>query len=233
MRVSKSFLNDYVKVDDLDFHEVADKMVFAGNEYESVEKISTATNIVVGHVLECEMHPDSKKLHICKVDLGDEVVQILCGAPNMRQGIKVPVAKIGAKLPNGIEIKKAKLAGMESNGMCCALEELGIESKYISEEEKQGIHVLPNDAEVGTDAIKYMGYDDEVIDFELTANRGDLLSILGMAHEVGAIYNRPVTYPCNQPQVLDKNIEEEMKLDVQTENCQIYLGKIVKDVVIK
>lgn len=233
MRVSKSFLNDYVKVDDLDFHEVADKMVFAGNEYESVEKISTATNIVVGHVLECEMHPDSKKLHICKVDLGDEVVQILCGAPNMRQGIKVPVAKIGAKLPNGIEIKKAKLAGMESNGMCCALEELGIESKYISEEEKQGIHVLPNDAEVGTDAIKYMGYDDEVIDFELTANRGDLLSILGMAHEVGAIYNRPVTYPCNQPQVLDKNIEDEMKLDVQTENCPIYLGKIVKDVVIK
>src|SRR5699024_1144157 len=119
MRVSKNFLNDYIKVDDLDFKEVANKMVFAGNEYESVSKISEATGIVVGHVLECEMHPESKKLHICKVDLGDEVVQILCGAPNMRQGIKVPVAKIGAKLPNGIEIKKAKLAGMDSNGMCC------------------------------------------------------------------------------------------------------------------
>ena len=128
MRVSKNFLNDYIKVDDLDFKEVANKMVFAGNEYESVSKISEATGIVVGHVLECEMHPESKKLHICKVDLGDEVVQILCGAPNMRQGIKVPVAKIGAKLPNGIEIKKAKLAGMDSFGMCCALEELGIET---------------------------------------------------------------------------------------------------------
>ena len=233
MRVSKSFLNDYVKVDDLNFHEVANKMVLAGNEYESVEKVSEATGIVVGHVLECEMHPESKKLHICKVDLGDEVVQILCGAPNMRQGIKVPVAKIGAKLPNGIEIKKAKLAGMDSYGMCCSLEELGIESKYMSEEDKTGIHVLPDDAPIGEDAIHYMGYDDEVIDFELTANRGDLLSILGMAHEVGAIYNRPVTYPENTPEVLKDNVNDCMTIDVQTENCPIYLGKIVKDVVIK
>ena len=233
MRVSKNFLNDYIKVDDLDFKEVANKMVFAGNEYESVSKISEATGIVVGHVLECEMHPESKKLHICKVDLGDEVVQILCGAPNMRQGIKVPVAKIGAKLPNGIEIKKAKLAGMDSNGMCCSLEELGIESKYMSEEDKTGIHVLPEDAPVGEDAIHYMQYDDEVIDFELTANRGDLLSMLGMAHEVGALYNRPVTYPENQPNVLKENVNDVMTIDVQTENCPIYLGKIVKDVVIK
>lgn len=234
MRVSKKFLNDYVKVEDLDFHEVADKMVFAGNEYESVEKISTATNIVVGYVLECKMHPESKKLHICKVDVGDEVVQILCGAPNMRQGIKVPVAKVDAKLPNGMEIKKAKLAGMDSNGMCCALEELGIESKYISEEEKKGIHILPEDAPVGADAIAYMGYDDEVIDFELTANRGDLLSLLGMAHEVGALYNRKVSYPKNEvSSVLDENIQEKMALDVQTENCPIYLGRMVKDVVIK
>ena len=233
MRVSKSFLNDYIKVDDLDFNEVANKMVLAGNEYESVEKISEATGIVVGHVLECEMHPESKKLHICKVDLGNEVVQILCGAPNMRQGIKVPVATVGAKLPNGMEIKKAKLAGMDSNGMCCSLEELGIESKYMSEEDKTGIHVLPDDAPVGEDAIHYMGYDDEVIDFELTANRGDLLSILGMAHEIGAIYNRPVTYPENQTKVLKENINDNMTIDVQTENCPIYLGKIVKDVVIK
>lgn len=233
MRVSKNFLNDYIKVDDLDFKEVANKMVFAGNEYESVSKISEATGIVVGHVLECEMHPESKKLHICKVDLGDEVVQILCGAPNMRQGIKVPVSKIGAKLPNGIEIKKAKLAGMDSNGMCCSLEELGIESKYMSEEDKTGIHVLPEDAPVGEDAIHYMQYDDEVIDFELTANRGDLLSMLGMAHEVGALYNRPVTYPENQPNVLKENVNDVMTIDVQTENCPIYLGKIVKDVVIK
>ena len=233
MRVSKNFLNDYIKVDDLDFKEVANKMVFAGNEYESVSKISEATGIVVGHVLECEMHPESKKLHICRVDLGDEIVQILCGAPNMRQGIKVPVAKIGAKLPNGIEIKKAKLAGMDSNGMCCSLEELGIESKYMSEEDKTGIHVLPEDAPVGEDAIHYMQYDDEVIDFELTANRGDLLSMLGMAHEVGALYNRPVTYPENQPNVLKENVNDMMTIDVQTENCPIYLGKIVKDVVIK
>lgn len=234
MRVSKSFLNDYVDISDINYQEIADRMVLAGNEYESIEKISSATNLVIGHVLECERHPESTKLSVCKVDIGEEdVKQILCGAPNVRAGQKVIVAKIGATLPGGITITKAKLAGLESEGMICSLGELGIESKYLSEEDKSGIHVLEADAPVGEDALKYLGYDDEIIDFDLTANRGDLLSILGIAHEVGALYDRKVKYPTIDVSELPENINDTHQLKVLTDKCFIYLGKLVKNVVIK
>lgn len=233
MRVSKSFLNDYIDINDIPMVEIANKMVLAGNEYESVEAISTATNLVIGEVMTCINHPESDHLHICNVNLGDETVQIVCGAPNCRAGIKVIVAKVGAKLPGGVEIKKAHLAGYDSNGMLCALEEIGIESKYLSEEEKKGIHILPADAPVGTDALKYLGYDDEVIDFELTANRSDLLSISGMAYEVGAIYKKEVKYPSIDYHENNENINDNYTLEVKTDNCPAYLGKLVKNVVIK
>lgn len=233
MKVSKSFLSDYVDISDIDYHKLAEKMVFAGNEYESIEPICNAKNLVVGEILECKKHPDSTKLSICKVDLGNgEVVQILCGAPNVVDAKKVIVAKVGAVL-SGIEIKKAKLAGMESNGMICSLAELGLDSKYITEEDKKGIYKLPDDAIAGMDAIAYLGYDDEAIDFELTANRADLMSILGMAYEVGAIYEKPVREPVIEVSKSNENIENTMKLDVTTDACSIYLGKLVKNVVIK
>lgn len=233
MKVSKSFLSDYVDIQDINYHDLAEKMVFAGNEYESIEAICDAKNLVVGEILECKKHPESKKLSICKVDLGlEEPVQILCGAPNVVNAKKVIVAKVGAVL-SGIEIKKAKLAGMESNGMICSLAELGLDSKYVTEEDKEGIHILPEDAPVGMDAVKYLGYDDETIDFELTANRADLMSVLGMAYEVGAIYNKSVTEPAIEVHEVSGNIEDSMKLDVETDACSIYLGKLVKNVVIK
>ena len=233
MRLSKSFLNDYVKVDDLDFHELAEKMVFCGNEYESIETLSDATGLVVGEVVECIDHPESDHLHICQVNTGEEVKQIICGAPNVRAGLKVIVATVGAKLPGGIVIKKAKLAGMESNGMICSLEELGIDSKYLKDEDKEGIHELPLDAEVGVDAIKYLGFDDEAIDFELTADRADLMSVLGMAYEVGAIYDRKVTYPETEVETIDEDVSTYHSLNVETEDCPIYLGRMVKDVTVK
>ena len=138
------------------------------------------------------MHKDSDHLHVCKVDVGKEVLQIVCGAPNVAVGQKVIVALDGAELPGGIKIKKGMIRGEESNGMICSLTEIGIDSKFQSEEDKNGIHVLGEDAKPGEDPIKYMGFDDEIIDFDLTANRGDLLSILGMAYEIGAIYNKKV-----------------------------------------
>lgn len=233
MKVSKKFLNDYVSISDVDFHDVAEKMVFVGNEYETIGKISEATGVVVGYVQECVKHPDSSKLSICQVDVGSEVRQILCGAPNVRAGIYVVVALDGAVLPNGVVIKKAKLAGMESNGMICSLGELGIESKYQSEEDKSGIHVLTGDVHPGDDAIVALGYDDEVIDFELTANRGDLLSMLGMAYEVGAIYRRDVNLPATEVEMTNENIMDVYHLDVQTEKCPMYTGKLVRNVEIK
>lgn len=234
MRVSKSFLSDYIDINDIDFQEIADKMVFAGNEYESIEKISSATNLVVGYILDCQKHPESTKLSICKVDIGDgEHKQILCGAPNVRTGQKVIVAKVGATLPGGITIGKAKLAGLKSEGMICSLAELGIESKYLSEEDKNGIHVFPDDAPIGEDAIKYLRYDDEVIDFDLTANRGDLLSILGMAYEIGTLYNKKVKEPNVDVEEIDEDIHDTRRLKVLTDKCSIYLGKLVKNIVIK
>ena len=232
MRLSKDFLSDYIDISDISFQDLADQMVFAGNEYESIGKICNATGLVVGYIEDCVAHPNSDHLHICKVNIGKEVVQILCGAPNVAKGEKVIVATVGATLPGGV-IKKAKLAGMESNGMICSLAELGIESKYLKEEDSLGIHVLDSDAPVGEDAIHYLGYDDEIIDFELTADRADLLSVIGMAYEVGAIYNRKVILPEIHIHEGKEDITNLMKLEVNTDKCSIYLGKLVKNVTIK
>lgn len=233
MKVSKSFLNDYVKVEDIKTSRLADSMLSVGNEYESITKISSATGCVVGYVLSCIPHPESDHLHICQVDIGTQTVQIICGAPNVRENIKVIVATIGAVLPGGFVIKKARLAGFDSFGMICSIAELGLESKYLKEEDKAGIHILSDDAKVGSDAIHYLGYDDETIDFELTSNRGDLLSYLGMAYEVGAIYDLPVEEPVISYKEEKENINDLYTLSVETEKCPIYLGKYVSNVTIK
>ncbi len=233
MRLSKDFLSDYIDLTDISYQELADKMVFAGNEYESIGKLCNAKGVVIGYIKECENHPSSDHLHICHVDIGEEEpVQILCGAPNVAKGQKVIVAKVGAELPGGV-IKKAKLAGMESNGMICSIAELGLESKYLKEEHSAGIHVFDENAKVGEDALHYLGFDDEIIDFELTADRADLLNVIGMAYEVGAIYNRKVILPEITIHETDEDINDIMELDVKTEYCPIYLGKMVRNVEIK
>ena len=229
MRLSRKFLDDYIDISDVTTQELADKMIFAGNEYDSVSKLCEASGLVIGKVVECMKHPESNHLHICQVDLGDDIKQIICGAPNVRSDIKVIVAKEGAVLPDG-KIKKTILAGYESNGMICSLAELGIESKYLTEEDKNGIHVLGEDAIVGEDPIKYLGLDDEIIDFDLTADRADLLSVLGFAYETGAIYNRKVELPEFEVKETSENIADSYSLDVRTDNCSIYLSKLVKNI---
>ena len=179
------------------------------------------------------MHPDSDHLHVCKVDVGKEVLNIVCGAPNVAKGQKVIVALNGAELPGGVKIKKGMIRGQESNGMICSLSEIGIESKFQSEEDKIGIHVLGNDAKPGEDPIKYMGLDDEVIDFDLTANRGDLLSILGMAYEIGAIYDKKVKDIDLSHKEDDEDINKTFSLDIKTDNCKIFLAKRALNVEIK
>ena len=230
MKLSRKFLSDYVDIpSDVTINELAEEMTHVGNEYDSAEKLIPATNLVIGHVLECEEHPDSDRLHVCKVDVGSETLNIVCGAPNCRKDLKVIVALPGAKLPGG-EIKKGMIRGVESNGMLCSKAELGLDSKFLTEQDKNGIHELGSDATVGEDPIKYMKLDDEVIDFELTSNRGDLLSILGMAYEIGAIYGKKV-------KDIDLSYKEEGKidfnLDIATENCTLFLAKEIKNVTIK
>ncbi len=230
MKLSKSFLSDYIDLSGIDYNDLAEKMVSVGNEYDSVYKICESTNLVVGKVVECKNHKDSDHLHITKVDIGEkELKQIVCGAPNVKEQIKVIVAKEGAVLPGG-EIKKCTLKGEVSEGMICSLSEIGLPSEVLKEEDSKGIHILNDDAIVGTDAIKYLGYDDEVIDFELTTNRADLLSIIGMAYEVGAIYNRK---PNIEKLNIDDSTNKDIILDIKTDKCLMYLGKIVKNVQIK
>ena len=225
MKLSRKFLSDYVDIPNVTINELAEEMTHVGNEYDSAEKLVNATNLVIGKILECTDHPDSDHLHLCKVDVGDKVLDIVCGAPNARAGIKVIVALVGAKLPGG-EIKSGKIRGYESNGMLCSKAELGLDSKFLEEKDKAGIHELGEDAVVGEDPIKYMGLDDEVIDFELTSNRGDLLSILGMAYEIGAIYKAKV-------KDIDLSYEEEGNISLDTDNCNLFLAKEIKNITIK
>lgn len=233
MKLSRKFVSDYIDLDDnLSIQEIADAMTGVGNEYDSAGPLVNVTNLITGEVIECIDHPDSDHLHCCKVNIGREVLDIVCGAPNVRVGLKVVVALDGAKLPGG-EIKCGKIRGCVSNGMLCAKSELGLDNKYLVEKDHTGIHELPSDTEIGVDPLSVMGLDDEVIDFELTANRGDLLSVMGMAYELGAIYNKRVKdidlkYTSN-----NEDVNDQFSVKVDTDDCKLFLAKKVKNVVIK
>ena len=233
MKLSINFLKDYVDLDEeLNVNRIAEDMTNAGSEYDEAGQLINATNLVIGEIVECVEHPDSDHLHCCKVNVGKEILNIVCGAPNARKGIKVIVALDGAQLPGGT-IKSGMIRGQESNGMMCSIAELGLENKFLTEEDKAGIHELPQDAPLGEDPIKYMKLDDQVIDFDLTANRGDLLSILGMAYEVAAIYNKKVKDIDISHEETSEDINDSFKVNVNTDNCSIFLAKKVKNVIIK
>ena len=231
MRVSYKWLKELVDIED-NINEYADKMLSIGNEYESINEICPATDLVVGRVVSKEAHPDSDHLNVCQVDLKDKIYQIVCGAPNVDVNQKVIVSKVGAKLPGG-EIKKTTIRGIESNGMICSLDELGLESKYVKEEDKKGIHVLPEDAPVGVDAKEYLGFDDSYVDFELTANRSDLLSMIGMAYEASAIYDKNVKLPVNSINEINEKTADLIEVESKTDKCMAYTSRIVKNVTIK
>ena len=231
MKLSTNFVKDYVDID-VDVKQLAEDMTRVGNEYDSAEKLINATKLIIGEIIECKEHPDSDHLHLCKVNIGKEVLDIVCGAPNARTGIKVIVALVGAELPDKT-IKKGMIRGQESNGMMCSIAELGLESKFLKPEDKDGIAELGEDAVIGEDPIKYLGLDDEVIDFELTANRGDLLSILGMAYEIGAIYDKPVKEVELEHKETGEDINKTFSIDIKTEKCKMFLVKKVEDVKIK
>ena len=233
MLLSKKFVNDYIDLpQDLTINEIANDMTNVGNEYDYAGKLINCTNLTVGEVIECENHPDSDHLHVCKVNIGTEVLNIVCGAPNVRSGLKVIVALPGATLPGG-EIKKGKIRGVESNGMLCSIKELGLDNKFLEEKDIAGIHEFNTDVEVGSDPIKALGLDDEVIDFELTSNRGDLLSILGMAYELGAIYKKEVKEIDLNYKENNESIKDEFNINIKTEDCPLFLAKKVKNVTIK
>ncbi|MEH7384340.1 phenylalanine--tRNA ligase subunit beta [Bacillus sp. JJ1521] len=233
MFVSYKWLQEYVDLSGVTAEELAEKITRSGIEVEGVDHLGEGiSGIVVGHVLECEQHPNADKLNKCLVDVGEgEPVQIICGAPNVAKGQKVVVAKVGAVLPGNFKIKKAKLRGEESNGMICSLQELGFESKLVSKEYSEGIFVFPNDVEPGADALAQLNLDDKVLELGLTPNRADAMSMMGVAYEVAAILGKDVNLP--QPKVTTsaEKAEDYISISVEAqEDNPLYVARIVKDV---
>ena len=228
MLLPLSWLNDFVKVDDIDPQELAEKLTRAGLQVESVETIGPkplADDFVVVEVLECEAHPDSDHLHVCKVGDGAVEYQVVCGAPNMRKGIKTAFAKIGAVIPDGnFKIKKGKLRGVESFGMCCSYKELCLGGDH------SGIIEFPLETPAGAFVRDVVGGEkpETVFDIEVTWNRPDALSIVGLAREFAAILHRPLTLPDVDFVEDETPVESEVKVFVEDPvKCPRYTARVV------
>ena len=210
---------------------LAEKLTRGGLEVEGMEKMAQGTNLIIGHVLSCVPHPNSDHLHVCQVNTGEGVRQIVCGAPNVAAGQKVIVALPGCVLPGG-EIKSGVVRGELSDGMICALFELGVDRKQLTEQQLAGIEVLPDDAPVGNrNVLEYLGLDDIIYDVSLTPNRADCLSVWALAKEVGAMLNKPVTLPDYHYEC--KEIPTDLIIRSETEKCPLFWGKVINKVVIK
>ncbi|MBQ8292857.1 MAG: phenylalanine--tRNA ligase subunit beta [Bacilli bacterium] len=232
MKVSYKWLKQLVDLEGISFDELVRDLSLYSIEVEGTEKVTDASNIIVAYVESIEDHPDSDHLHVCKVNTGSEILQIVCGAPNVDKGQKIMLALPGAVLPGGT-IKQAKVRGVESNGMICSLAELGLESKYVPEKYANGIYVLDDDAPLGASALEYLELNDEAIELGLTPNRMDLLSMNGVANDVSAMYSRERIYEYEEANELDKAASEEVSVKLETEDCLSYYAKVIKDVEIK
>ena len=232
MKVSLKWLSEYVDVPS-DTKAFCDRLDLTGTGVEAVERTGAALDgVVVGHVLTCELHPDSDHLHVVTVDVGaGEPVQIVCGAPNIAAGIKVPVATVGAVLPGDLKIKKSKLRGVPSCGMCCSQRELGMGGDHA------GIWILPEDAPVGMPIADFAQLSDTVLDLEITPNRPDCLSMVGMAREVGAMYRTDYESPLGRMAgklVLDASsapVDETVRITIEDAvRCPRYTARVIRGV---
>ncbi|MFP3924601.1 phenylalanine--tRNA ligase subunit beta [Pseudomonas sp. W5-36] len=223
MKFSEQWLRGWVSPQ-VSRDELVARLSMAGLEVDSVTPAAGVfSGVVVGEVLSTEQHPDADKLRVCQVSNGAETFQVVCGAPNVRPGLKIPFAMIGAALPGDFKIKKAKLRGVESNGMLCSQAELQVG------EGNDGLMELPADAPVGQDVRVYLELDDASIEVDLTPNRGDCLSVAGLAREVGALYDAVVTRP--QVPVVPAVHDEVRPVDViASAACPRYLGRVIRNV---
>ena len=230
--ISLNWVKDYIDIKNEDLKELAVKVTKAGVNVEKVIN-SRIEHLVIGEVKECVDHPDSDHLHICQVDIGDKITQIVCGAPNVRKGLKVLVACPGCVLPGDFEIKAGKIRGQESNGMICALFELGLEKK-TEENYNRGIEELNTDLPAGTDANVYLGCDDTMYELDVHKHRNnDCYYHIGFAYEIASILNKKVKLPEANYTCISDSIENHASLKVETSKCPYYLAKMVKDVEIK
>lgn len=228
MKLSVNWLNELVAID-VPLDRLIKDIGLRSVEVNTCKPLVRATGLTVGKVLTKIKHPEADKLSVCTVDVGDETLQIVCGAPNVAAGQTVIVAKNGALLPGDFAIKKATIRGIESNGMICSLEELGIDKKYHGED---GIHVLPDAIKAGSDPLKALAYDDFVLDLELTPNKGYLLSMWGVAYDVAALLQKPVKLPTIAVKSESKQ-QNAVKVSSISEKCKSYYARIVDHVTIQ
>ena len=223
MKISENWLRTWVNPA-IDSDTLSDQLTMLGLEVdELIPAAKPFTGVVIGEVLTVVQHPDADRLRVTTVNIGSgEPLQIVCGAPNVRAGMKVPVATIGAVLPGDFKIKKGKLRGVESQGMLCGASEIDLEDKI------DGLLELPTDAPVGTNIREYLNLDDHVIDISITPNRGDCFSIRGVAREIGVINQLPVTAP--EIQEVAATIADQKQVVVTTDGCPRYLGRVIKNV---
>lgn len=235
MKVSYQWLSEYVDLKGYTASDLAEKLTRSGIEVDTVENRNKGvTNVVVGYVKTREKHPDADKLSVCTVDAGQgELLQIVCGAKNVDAGQKVPVALVGAELPGGLQIKRAKLRGVESMGMICSAKELGLNEKLLPKEQQEGILVLPEDTKVGAPILEVLGIGDEVMELDLTPNRSDCLSMIGVAYEIAAILGRDVRLPEDEVGLhpSQTKISDQLHVDISAaEQCSRYSARIISGV---
>ncbi|QFL26322.1 phenylalanine--tRNA ligase subunit beta [Staphylococcus aureus] len=235
MLISNEWLKEYVTIDD-SVSDLAERITRTGIEVDDlIDYTKDIKNLVVGFVKSKEKHPDADKLNVCQVDIGeDEPVQIVCGAPNVDAGQYVIVAKVGGRLPGGIKIKRAKLRGERSEGMICSLQEIGISSNYIPKSFESGIYVFSESQVPGTDALQALYLDDQVMEFDLTPNRADALSMIGTAYEVAALYNTKMTKPETTSNEFELSANDELTVTIENEDkVPYYSARVVHDVTIE
>ena len=223
MKFSEQWLRELVQPQ-IGTQELADQLSLSGLEVDDIESVAgDFSGVVVGEIVSAEQHPNADKLQVCQVNDGEQIVQVVCGAPNARAGLKTAFARVGAVLPGDFKIKKAKLRQVESFGMLCAEDELGLS------EDHGGIMELADDAPVGQDIREFLNLNDKIIDVDLTPNRGDCLSIAGMAREVGVL-NKAAVAPIEAAPVAPQNDDRFGVELVHAEGCPRYLGRVIRNI---
>ncbi len=234
MKLPLSWIKEYTNITAAP-QEYMNKMIMTGTAVEGYEKASPLSNVVVGKVLSVKDHENSDHLHVCMVDVGEESpLQIVCGAPNVKENILVPVALVGAELPGGFKIKKGKLRGVESYGMICSGPELEIPTYLYPSVGDEGILIFNEDYPVGTDVNKIFMLDDIILDYDILANRPDLLSVLGIARESAAVYDQKFNMPKVNVKEIDESIDNFISVNViDKDACPRYAARVIKDVKIQ
>ena len=234
MKVPVNWLKDFVDID-VEIEELVEAMTMSGSKVEGIESPGQEiSRVVAGKILQVEKHPNADKLLVCQVDVGDETIQVLTGAKNVKAGDVVPVALDGSTLPGGIKIKKGKMRGLESNGMMCSIGELNLSKDDYPEACEDGIFILNPDVIPGTDIKDVLGLNEVVIDFEITSNRPDCLSVLGIAREAAVTLGKPIRKPEIIVKEEDDSAEKYASVEIKdTDLCARFAARILKDVKIE